>query len=155
MKKIGILFSFLILVLLYSSCTSTVYLSKQSDYYNQYVGQSERSIIRAWGAPTRETSDGDTGKILVYEQLSSTTSSSSGTMASSSALTGPIITSDATSSITTSTAFAQFFMDKDGICYDVKTNHVKEGKELSKGKTIGLIAGSLAGIISLATVAQQ
>ena len=139
MKSLGL--SFLVLSsLLFGSCTSTVYLSRLGDYKERYVGQTERNIILDWGAPSRETSDGNTGKILVYEQLAFNTSSSGGTMATSSPLTGPLISSNASTSTSAATSYVQFFINEQDRCYDVITNHVKEGKEFSIGRTIALCA---------------
>ena len=134
-----------------SSCTTTVYLPRQNDYNAQYVGKNERSIILAWGAPSRVASDGADGKILVYEEVSFTSSSSGGTIVSSE-LTGPIITSNASSSTSATTAYAHFYLNKQGICYNVKTNHVKEGREFSLGRTIALCAPLTGALILLCIV---
>ena len=148
MKHICNISIWILAIVVLSSCTTTVYLPRQDDYNAQYVGKNERSIILDWGAPSRVTSDGADGKILVYENVSVNTSSSGGTMASSSALTGPIITSNASSSTSATTSYAQFFLNEQGVCYNVITNHVKEGKEFALGRTIALCA-PLTGVFIL------
>lgn len=54
----------LALILLLSGCTSI------SDNMNSWVGSTQHDLILKWGPPTRTTSDGADGTILVYEYTS-------------------------------------------------------------------------------------
>ena len=51
------------------SCTTTRYISREPSMKTEWVGRSHADIVRSFGAPSREVSDGATGMILVYEEL--------------------------------------------------------------------------------------
>lgn len=126
---VNLSFAFLAIILT-SSCRTSYSASLRSDYYNTYVGHTHNEIVRAWGAPSRQTTDGNGGTILIYENTTQNTESTY-------TYRGGYYTPSATT--TSYTSFAQFYLNSSGVCYDVQTNHQKEWSEFSWGKTIGLI----------------
>ena len=135
--------SFVMLVVLLSvSCTTTKYASLQQDYSNAMVGKTHQQIVSMLGAPDRQTSDGDGGTILIYEEY---THESIATAHNVNYYTGTYTPGSTT---TTYTEYLHVYISKTGVCYNVKTNHIKSWKEKSLGKTIGLLAGIFIPIIA-------
>ena len=111
-------------VLCAASCTTTRYISMQPSLEAEWVGRSHADIIRGFGAPTREVSDGDDGLILVYEETYSTHE-----------------TEHSESTVTTTSrdyrTFKEFSLDAAGTCYNVRTNEqMEDGEEFNLGGTI-------------------
>jgi hypothetical protein len=111
-------------VLCAASCTTTRYISMQPSLEAEWVGRSHADIIRGFGAPTREVSDGDDGLILVYEETYSTHE-----------------TEHSGSTVTTTSrdyrTFKEFSLDAAGTCYNVRTNEqMEDGEEFNLGGTI-------------------
>ena len=111
---------------LFTSCTvyQTSRVSMLSDYTTAFVGKPHNHIVATLGAPDRQTSDGAGGTILIYEKT---------TMTSNSVATAYNVnyftktyTPGTSTSTTESTSYIHLFIDKDGVCYSVKTNHEKE-----------------------------
>ena len=129
-------------LLLCTSCFTTYQASKQSDYTNEFVGKTHNYIVSSWGAPTRQTSDGNGGTILIYEQ----TTAESTSVARNGYYNPYNGTYTYTPGVNTSynTSYAQFYIDPNGKCYRVNTNHQKEWKEFSVAKTILLAIPILA-----------
>ena len=135
MKKIAFI---LAAVLMLSSCS--VYrnlldgdIPSGTEYYNTtYRGQTHSQIVREFGAPDREVSDGADGYILVYEKVSTTSR----------------VDSMGYVDHDVNVSYVQFFFDGSGICYNVKTNRLSptQEKSLVKAYTAGF------GIISGATI---
>lgn len=115
--------------------------------YKEMKGYTENQILRTMSSPTRIESDGVSGKILVYEDKqyitdsnsSYTTNSHSGGRATTTVgqniWTGVPQANTTTSTSTTTQhnttgqsityedkAFVNFFINSEGICYDVVTN---------------------------------
>ena len=55
-----------------TSCSTTRYVSSEPSLKAEWVGRSHADIVRNFGAPTREVSDGADGVILVYESFYTT-----------------------------------------------------------------------------------
>ena len=129
----------LIVVNLLLSCTTTKYVSMQSDYCKTYVGMSHNQIVSMLGAPDRETSDGLGGRILIYENFVQKSVATAENV--------NYYTRTYTPSVTTSTAtsYTHIFIDSKSICYNVNTNHTKAVSERSAGKTVLLLLSILAG----------
>ena len=115
--------------------------------YKEMKGYTENQILRTMSSPTRTESDGAGGKILVYEDrqiitdsnssytTTSRTSGGSTTTVGQNIWTGaPQASTNASSSTTTrhntsgqsvtyeDKAFVNFFINPEGVCYDVATN---------------------------------
>lgn len=144
MKRFYHLLLLALALLSFCSCRTSYTASMQSDYVTRYVGQSHNYIVQSWGAPTRQTSDGNGGTILIYEKSFQNTEATN-------TYHGAYYTPSATT--TTYTSYAQFFINRNGQCYDVKTNHEKEWSEFSLGKTLGLVLGIGVPVITLAVIA--
>ncbi len=127
--KIGII---VVIVSLFTSCTAYKYttISKEEEYKKEYVGKSHNQIVTTLGAPDKQFSDGAEGIIIIYEK---------------SVFESDINTFKGSGSATTieSKGYIQFFINKSGICYDVKTNHTETIEEIdeeaSKHKTSNAI----------------
>ena len=153
-----------------TSCTTKSYtymasvpVSKLSDYTTEYVGKPHNYIVSSLGAPDRQTSDGAGGTILIYEETTVTSTSSSNSVAAAYNVNyfnktytpGTATTTQSVQSANTS--YIHLFVNSDGVCYNVKTNHQKyiqkecEGqrKVLSKGGKITLwsLAGAYVAIL--------
>ena len=107
-----------------ASCTVTRYVSMQPRLEAEWIGRSHADIVRGFGAPTREVSDGEDGLILVYEETYSTHE-----------------TEHRGSTVTTTSkdhrTFKEFSLDAAGKCYDVRTNEqIENGKEFDMGATV-------------------
>jgi hypothetical protein len=127
-----------VIVSLFTSCTAYKYttISKEEEYKKEYVGKSHNQIVTTLGAPDKQFSDGAEGVIIIYEN---------------SVFKSDIDTYKGSGSATTieSKGYIQFFINKSGICYDVKTNHTETIEEIdeeaSKNKTVnGVIFGAFA-----------
>lgn len=138
--KIGII---VVIVSLFTSCTAYKYttISKEEEYKKEYVGKSHNEIVTTLGAPDKQFSDGAEGIIIIYEK---------------SVFESNINTYKGSGSATTieSKGYMQFFINKSGICYDVKTNHTETIEEIdeeaSKNKTlVGVVGGIYLGAIVL------
>lgn len=116
--KIGII---VVIVSLFTSCTVYNYttISKEEEYKKEYVGKSHNQIVTTLGAPDKQFSDGAEGIIIIYEK---------------SVFESNINTYEGSGSATTieSKGYMQFFINKSGICYDVKTNHTETIEEIDE-----------------------
>lgn len=135
-----------VIVSLFTSCTAYKYttISKEEEYKKEYVGKSHNKIVTTLGAPDKQFSDGAEGVIIIYEN---------------SVFTSDIGTYKGSGRATTieSKGYIQFFINKSGICYDVKTNHTETIEEIdeeaSKNKTVaGVVGGIYFGIVILGLV---
>ena len=136
-----------VILSLFTSCTAYKYttISKEEEYKKEYVGKSHNQIVTTLGAPDKQFSDGAEGVIIIYEN---------------SVFNSNINTYKGSGSATTieSKGYIQFFINKSGICYDVKTNHTETIEEIdeeaSKNKTMAGVVGSIycGGIVLLVLV---
>mgnify|MGYP003511218369 FL=1 len=135
--QIGII---VVIVSLFTSCTVYKYttISKEEEYKKEYVGKSHNEIVTTLGAPDKQFSDGAEGIIIIYEN---------------SVFNSNINTYKGSGSATTieSKGYMQFFINKSGICYDVKTNHTETIEEIdeeaSKNYTFNSLCGSIFAVI--------
>lgn len=114
-------------------------------------GKTHGEIVRTFGAPTREASDGKDGTILVYENINEITTSDIDTHFG-------MFDPDVTTTRRTNRTFKEFFIDKDGICYLARTNipsaqQERRNTRMLLGITLGPVVtvgifGSIAAIIS-------
>lgn len=124
-KDIAMKRSLILAVLLAAtSCSTTRYVSREPSMNAEWVGRSHADIVRTFGAPTREVSDGADGVILVYESFYTTHE-----------------TDHLGSTITTTSEehrnFKEFSLGADEICYNVRTNEkMADGTEFDKGSTV-------------------
>ena len=123
-----------------ASCTTPRYVSREPSMKTEWVGRSHADIVRSFGAPSREVSDGANGMILVYEELYT------------------IYDTDHFGSTLTTTKkdrrnFKEFSLGPDGICYDVRTNAlVQDGTQLDVRQTLCSAFGVVLGGICLISV---
>ena len=137
---------------LFMSCTvtRTYTVSKENDYQKAFVGASHNEIVSAFGAPDRQTSDGAGGTILIYEKTTTQTTSDSQATAYNVNYYNRTYTPGVHSNSTTTqnTSYVHIFIDQDGVCYNVKTNHQKRVTEIdekatAKNKKILKIGGAI------------
>lgn len=126
-----------IILSFFTSCTTYKYttISKEKEYKEAYVGKTHNQIVTTLGAPDKQFSDGAEGCIIIYEN---------------SVFNSNINTYKGSGSATTieSKDYIQFFINKSGICYEVKTNIKETIQEIdeveSKNNTLGVIAFTLS-----------
>lgn len=128
---------------MFTSCRTYYSVSKASDYTNAYVGKTHNELILQLGAPDREVADGGGGKVLIYEKHSSNT------VATAYNVNYYNNTYTPGARTTTNTSYVHLFIDPNGNCYNVKTNHTKTVSEFAPGKTVFLGLGILAPIVGL------
>lgn len=109
----------IILLLSVTSCSYKHLVSLQPEYESMFLGKTHNYIVSTWGAPDRTTSDGDGGQILIYERTSML---SQAVATNINVWTGTYTPGTYT---TEETLYVQLFVDKQGKCYLVKTNHAK------------------------------
>lgn len=150
MKAILSLFFVVLTYLSFCSCTTTRIVSKQNDYTQSYVGATHQQIVSNLGAPDRQTSDGNGGTILIYEKTTVVSSSQSVATKEFMTLNSYTPGNRTVTSSTANTSYVHFFIDNEGKCYQVKTNHAKAVKKFSAAKTITLgvflIGGTVAAL---------
>ncbi len=105
-------FVFVFVIIVLSSCTTTKYYSYslQDQYNKEWVGKSRKNVIDNCGAPNRTVDAGNGNLILVYEDIS--------VSAFSTNIGGYDI-----GSANRNRSFVEFYLDRNGKCYQVKTNH--------------------------------
>lgn len=155
MKRLVLLICLVAVPFLFSSCSVTQYASAQEDYNSFWAGRSYADIIKAYGAPARETSDGQNGVILIYEQAQvvSTTEADYPLYGY-----GPYpyyrrwgIFGPSLRTVTATTNdYVHFYITEDNVCYAVKTNQMKPVGEKVDGllTTMAVIGGiSFTGVL--------
>ncbi|MBQ3743913.1 MAG: hypothetical protein IJU74_06790 [Bacteroidales bacterium] len=133
MKRYLFLLLFAALLLSAASCTTPRYVSRQSDMELTWIGRPHSDIVRTFGAPSREVSDGAKGVILVYEEFYTD------------------YETDQWGSIGREHRnYTEFFLNEDGLCYDLRTNQVlQDGRQFNFLGTFGLLLASIATILLL------
>lgn len=130
-------------VLLFTGCSTYKAIldgsnTSGTEYYNStYRGQTHSQIVREFGAPDREVSDGADGYILVYETVS--TSSRVDSMG--------YVDHDV------NVSYLQFFIDGSGTCYNVRTNRLAPSQEQSLIKAFTAGYGIITGATILGSLA--
>lgn len=130
-----------------SMFSSTSDAQKEQEFNLAYVGKTYSNIVTTFGAPDRVESDGQGGKILVFEKINTTISTDVDTHFG-------MFDPDYTTTQSTSKSYRHFFMDEDGVCYLVKTNQMLPGgkydkRDKSQTKWIYIGSGIFASIIAL------
>lgn len=133
----------LALCLSVTSCRTYYSASMQPEYQSRFVGATYQQIVNSLGMPTRTQSDGAGGTILAYEN---TTYNSIQTAYNVNHVTGTYTPGSRT---TQNTSYVYLYMNKNNVCYNVKTNHRETRSKYSPGKTAGLICSILIPIAAL------
>ena len=155
----------LIATTLLSSCATQSkvhYISCYDEYCQRYIGKSHKQLISDLGAPNRETSDGDGGTIIIYETI---TEHHKLNFNANTYLYAPAASTNGNIQGTTSSSisFLHLYIDSEGVCYNVDTNHMqidwvetvqKEKREKEqdpkKKKTLAIVFGSMAAVFAVA-----
>lgn len=138
MKIIKLLLLTFLGCFLMSSCYVTTLVPLQDDYNQAYKGQTSNEIITQFGAPDRQTDDGAGGRILVYEETEFRT------VATAENVNYFTRTYTPGSRTTSNTAYIQFYINQNGVCYGVKTNLTKTETHKDKNRTtVALASGGL------------
>jgi len=58
----------ILITVLLASCASSKGMEKTKAAMDSWLGSSTQTLIKEWGAPSRVTTDGDGGEVLVYER---------------------------------------------------------------------------------------
>lgn len=121
-----------------TGCSSYNNLSRTyvsgTDYYNStYRGHTHGQIVKEYGAPDREVSDGEDGYILVYETYH----------------TSSYVDNMGFVDHSVRKSYIQFFMDRNGVCYNVKTNKLAPGQAEEAFAAVAISAGVLSGLSTL------
>ena len=105
-----------------------------NDYYNSaYRGHTHGQIVKEYGAPDREVSDGEDGYILVYETYH----------------TSSHVDSMGYIDRTVRKSYIQFFMDRNGVCYYVNTNKLAPGEAEEAFAAVAISTSVISGLSTL------
>ena len=145
MKRFFIVIVGLMLCSWMTSCYSIqpVLLSSQ-ELKERYIGKTEKEIIQMMGPPTRETTDGGDGSILIYESNAGST-----TKVNTTKLTDDYYITR--SNTTNQENYSWFYFDSKGVCTYVKTNCLTKQARAYDSKLTAL-AGVLGGLAVLGVV---
>ncbi|MBR5431750.1 MAG: hypothetical protein IK119_05150 [Bacteroidales bacterium] len=120
-----------------TSCTTFRYASNMSQMQSEWEGRTHADIVRTFGAPSREVSDGAGGQILVYENFYTTHSTDE-------------FMGDFTTTSREHRDFKEFYIDPEGTCYQVRTNEAfLRGRKFGPLGTAFLAATALILILAL------
>lgn len=100
----------------YETVTKYRYESAQDDYNRRYRGYTRSQIINDYGAPDRIVSIDGSSVILVYEKFSSSISRP----------VDPLGLGLGSYTETKNRIYTEFYIDNNSICYNVRTNRIKE-----------------------------
>lgn len=114
----------IIVIIIMPSCSVAKRIHKYENEYNQlWVGKTYAEIVNEYGAPRSEP-DGRDGIILSYERYSKPSESNR------------IIL-----------LYTHFYLDENGICYSVKSNHAMPNGYIERRyKTLGLFTVGILGV---------
>ena len=111
------------------SCTTMRYVPVQADLQSQWIGATHAEIVRTYGAPNRECSDGAGGYILIYESFRTVYDTW---------MDGSL------NYAREQRDFKEFYMDEKGLCYDVRSNErMAAGRMINRLTTTWLVGSSL------------
>lgn len=134
---------FFVVCFFMTSCmmTQDVAVSDQ-EITDIWKGRTKKEIIYNFGPPTRETSDGADGTILVYEyNLGSNTA----TKTTYSEYNKTVREQSNTNYVN---EYAWFFMDSEDVCVGVRQNHFKKQERIKDSRsTVALVATSLCCVV--------
>lgn len=151
---IWMLMSITMLSSCYSTKTQVLTVNDFPAFRNQCIGQTHNQIVAKLGAPQRTESDGNGGRILIYENTTTTSVSNSLATAYNVNYFNRTYTPgvSTTTQQTKKTDYVQYFVNAQNVCYDVKTNipmtHQEKGDQYRKFswlKTLGLVGISVLG----------
>ena len=117
-----------------SSCGVLRNYPLEQEYNEVWKGKTYNEIVMSFGAPDRVESDGNGGKILVYEEFDTTTTTDVDTHFGN-------FDPDYTTKVRTSKTYTHFFISSDNSCYHVKSNMTKLDAQGKNGRT--RLVGSL------------
>ena len=127
-----------------TSCMTTQWVKVSDEEISEiWQGQTKKDIICKFGPPTRETSDGDDGSIIIYEY---NLGSSSTTTTRYNEYTN---TKNEITNTNYATEYVWFFLNSEDICVGAKNNHLikEEQTKLSAGTmTLSVLTAILLGI---------
>ena len=112
------------------------YVSGTQYYNSTYRGLTHAQIVQEYGAPDREVSDGADGYILVYETFHSSS----------------YVDNMGFVDHSVHKSYIQFFMDRNGVCYNVKTNKLAPGEAEEAIAAVAISAGVLSGLGTLGLI---
>lgn len=118
--------------------------TRSNELTSEWKDHTHGEIIRQFGAPTREVSDGDGGVILVYERVEEVQTTSVNTYHGH-------FDPDATTTTYRDRYYTEFYLNADGICYLVRTNISAKDARMSPKKR-DTILGVSAGVVGVAAV---
>lgn len=121
-----------------TSCytTQNVLLSSQ-ELRERYNGKTRQEIIQMMGPPTRVTTDGGDGSILVYEEYVGSTTKVTSTKVTDNNYISRYNT-------TSQENYSWFYMDSKGVCTNVKSNCLtKRAKAYNEKATVVLVTMSI------------
>ena len=135
MKRIVL---FLAVILSAVSCTTYRYVSATPDLQSAWIGKTHADVVRAYGAPTRECSDGVDGYILIYESLRTHYDTwMDGSINSSREIRD----------------FKEFYFGPDHICYYVRINdRIPDGRVFNLMNTVWSVSLALPLLLFLVTL---
>lgn len=107
--------------LLLSACATVNLVSVEPEFNDMWVGHEHAELIKAYGAPDREVSDGEGGVILVYERTTVSTSTQSDSPFFYHYPFGPTFRT----TTRTDRDYVHFYVNASGLCYQVKTNQMR------------------------------
>ncbi len=142
----------ILLSVLLTACYTTQYIALEPQYNEIWKGKTKAEILRTFGVADRIESDGEGGSILVYEKYSVTTQSSSTGSGKATAYNNTYNNSVYVNSraqnytrTTENRNYKEFFINKDDICYHVRTNAVETQEVYKPGQTFGAVLLTLLG----------
>lgn len=132
----------LISLIALSSCGVLKNYPLEQEYNEVWKGKTYNEIVMSFGAPDRVESDGNGGKILVYEEFDTTTITDVDTHFGN-------FDPDYTTKVRTSKTYTHFFISSDNSCYHVKSNMTRLDAQGKNGKA--WLVGSL-GVMGVLTI---
>ena len=120
--------------------------SSELDFNLRWVTKTHHDIVMEYGAPDRVEYDGENGKILVYEKISTSTTTDA----------SPSIFSDMTeyrTTVTNTRKYTHFFLDEEGVCYLVKSNMSSPAQQRRDRTFSNVIRFSIVGLSLASTLA--
>lgn len=159
MKKLRLFVIIIACIPLLSSCWSTEYISRQDEYNRVWKNASKNEIIRQNGVPNRTVTLDDGECVLVYENYRYITNSNNSTSAyARPGVFGGVYANSGSSGVSQTTenrSYAEFFLNKNGNCYMVRTNHQKAIKKDRPGQTVVLVCSITLGVALFAWLISQ
>ena len=132
----------LISLLAISSCGVLRNYPLEQEYNEIWKGKTYNEIVMSFGAPDRVESDGNGGKILVYEEFDTTTTTDVDTHFGN-------FDPDYTTKVRTSKTYTHFFISSDNSCYHVKSNMTKLDAQGKNGRTWLVVSLGVMGVLAI------